>query len=279
MGSFGIYSQPLAKWSAFKQKPIKVQAFVLSSSVWAIFLVYSIIYCQFYVAFIEHASSRLSESFIWALKEYGPWLLLTPCILIGYSMLWSSSKRLMPMLLVGSWVLLTAYRVSLDCLLNPDVNLYGSIVYFAPNHLAVAIFVLLGWGLVFRPIGHIKEQTVQNECLNLKVGDNEKFESLRVMKGTHEIEVAVTDITCISAAGNYMEVDVGTNTYLLRSTMKDLEARLRAHHFVRVHRSHLVNFGAIECFCNNNQVQLSSGRRLPTSRRYSRFIDNNQLVN
>lgn len=52
--------------------------------------------------------------------------------------------------------------------------------------------------------------------------------------------VSVQEIDWVEAAGDYVRLHVGDRSHLLRETMKNLEARLEAGQWVRVHRSTLV---------------------------------------
>jgi two-component system LytT family response regulator len=52
--------------------------------------------------------------------------------------------------------------------------------------------------------------------------------------------VEIETIEWIDAAGDYMCVHAANETYILRSTMKELEKKLTAE-FVRIHRSTIVN--------------------------------------
>ena len=76
--------------------------------------------------------------------------------------------------------------------------------------------------------------------------------------------VDVDTIERIDAAGDYMCIQTGDNTLILRETMKDLEKRLDPRRFQRVHRSTIVNLDLVrqvkphtngECF-----LVLDSGR-------------------
>ncbi|MBB3765021.1 LytR/AlgR family response regulator transcription factor [Sphingomicrobium lutaoense] len=92
--------------------------------------------------------------------------------------------------------------------------------------------------------------------------------------------VDVGDIERIDAAGDYMCIQTGDNTLILRETMKDLEKRLDPRHFQRVHRSTIVNLDQVkqvkphtngECF-----LVLGSGAEVKVSRSYrdvvARFV-------
>ena len=58
--------------------------------------------------------------------------------------------------------------------------------------------------------------------------------------------LSVDDIKWIEAAGVYVELHVGTKTYLYRSSMIQMAERLDPHRFVRIHRSTLVNTASIQ---------------------------------
>ena len=82
--------------------------------------------------------------------------------------------------------------------------------------------------------------------------------------------VDVDTIERIDAAGDYMCIQTGDNTLILRETMKDLEKRLDPRRFQRVHRSTIVNLDLVrqvkphtngECF-----LVLDSGAQVKVSR-------------
>ena len=88
--------------------------------------------------------------------------------------------------------------------------------------------------------------------------------------------VRVADIDYIDAAGDYMCIHVGSETHILRETMKSMEARLDPGVFQRVHRSTIVNLDQVkavhphangECF-----LTLHSGRELKVSRSYKGVV-------
>lgn len=84
---------------------------------------------------------------------------------------------------------------------------------------------------------------------------------------THLVEL--DSIEWIDAAGDYMCVHAGDQTYILRSTMKDLEKKLSSQ-FVRIHRSTIVNVDKVrsvdaipkgECLLHlDNEVCLKASR-------------------
>jgi two-component system LytT family response regulator len=57
--------------------------------------------------------------------------------------------------------------------------------------------------------------------------------------------LAVRDIDWIEAADNYARIWTGGRSYLLRESMRELEARVRPHGFIRAHRRALVPVAAV----------------------------------
>lgn len=85
--------------------------------------------------------------------------------------------------------------------------------------------------------------------------------------------VRVDEVAWISGADNYVTLHVGTRPYLLRRTLKALEAELPADRFVRVHRSLIINVDHVASVEPHTHgayvVTMQNGTRLTTSRTYS----------
>ncbi|WP_037498222.1 LytR/AlgR family response regulator transcription factor [Sphingomonas jaspsi] len=108
-----------------------------------------------------------------------------------------------------------------------------------------------------------------------------RFEKMINIRDQGQIfRVDVDTIERIDAAGDYMCIQTGENTLILRETMKDLEKRLDPRRFQRVHRSTIVNLDQVrqvkphtngECF-----LVLESGAQVKVSRSYrdvvARFV-------
>lgn len=92
----------------------------------------------------------------------------------------------------------------------------------------------------------------------------------RVTKNGRDIFVAPDQIDWIEAAGNYVVLHSGKNTYMMRDTMKAIEDKLADTPFIRVHRSAMVNLHNVEALETDSAgplVELRSGRRIPVSKR------------
>jgi hypothetical protein len=85
------------------------------------------------------------------------------------------------------------------------------------------------------------------------------------------------DIHWVEAAGNYVELHVGNETYMLRSTMKEIETRLGNQNFARVHRSAIVNRDEVKrvspAMNGDKTILLNSGHELRLSRRYKQNLE------
>jgi hypothetical protein len=93
-----------------------------------------------------------------------------------------------------------------------------------------------------------------------------------VRKLGREFLVAADDIEWVQAAGNYANLHVRGKVYPLRSTLAELESRLDAARFLRVHRSHLVNVDRIASIepldSGDARIHLHDGTVVPCSRRH-----------
>jgi two-component system LytT family response regulator len=88
--------------------------------------------------------------------------------------------------------------------------------------------------------------------------------------GDRIVPVNVDDIEHIDGAGDYSELRCRSRSFLVALRLKDLEVRLDGTHFLRVHRSHLVNLDhVVEIRARDPhrlEVVLASGDVVPASR-------------
>jgi two-component system LytT family response regulator len=71
-------------------------------------------------------------------------------------------------------------------------------------------------------------------------------EVIAIRTGREVIRLKSAEIDWIDAAGDYMCVHAGSQTHVLRGTMKDLEASLDPAAFQRIHRSAIVNLKRVK---------------------------------
>ena len=100
----------------------------------------------------------------------------------------------------------------------------------------------------------------------------QKLDRLVVKSGGRVFFLRTQEIDWIEAAGNYVRLHLGEESHLFRETMNNMEGRLDAQRFVRIHRSRIVNTDRIKemqpWFNGEYVVVLQNGTRLTLSRGY-----------
>ncbi|MFB6099359.1 MAG: LytR/AlgR family response regulator transcription factor [Salinibacter sp.] len=106
-----------------------------------------------------------------------------------------------------------------------------------------------------------------------KGADETASERLYVRHGDKIIPVAPTDIRWIEAAGDYSKLHTDEKTYLSSMGIGDLEERLDPARFMRVHRSHILAFPAIDHLYSDGsggyKAVLDDGTKVRVSRSYA----------
>jgi two-component system LytT family response regulator len=91
-------------------------------------------------------------------------------------------------------------------------------------------------------------------------------------RGSKHYFVKVADIDWIEAVGNYVRLQTGETSHLIRETMKGVEAKLDPAAFIRIHRSALVALDRIQSIEAREQGEYlvtMRGAKLVSSRGYS----------
>jgi two-component system, LytTR family, response regulator len=100
--------------------------------------------------------------------------------------------------------------------------------------------------------------------------ERSSFRRLAVRNNGHVLFLAPEEIEWIEAAGNYVRLNAGGESHLLRETMSGVEAKLPRERFLRIHRSAIVNLERVREMVPTPHgdfvVVLTSGKRLPLSR-------------
>lgn len=78
------------------------------------------------------------------------------------------------------------------------------------------------------------------------------------------VKLKLQDITYLEADANYTQVHTKDRKFVIRSTLKELEVKLDANRFVRVHKSFLINLEEIEGI-QAESVHIA-GKEIPISR-------------
>jgi two-component system LytT family response regulator len=84
--------------------------------------------------------------------------------------------------------------------------------------------------------------------------------------------VPTRDIELVQASGKHIKIFVHGRCFIARQTLRDVEARLDRSHFVRVHRSTIINIEQIvelnPLFHGDCEIVLKRGSRVTLSRRF-----------
>ena len=103
-------------------------------------------------------------------------------------------------------------------------------------------------------------------------GQPRYLERIVVRTGGRILFLRVSEIDWIGAEGNYAALHMGQRSHLLRETMAALERKLDPRHFIRIHRSTIVNIERIREFApmfkGEYEILLEDGTRLTSSRAY-----------
>lgn len=124
-----------------------------------------------------------------------------------------------------------------------------------------------------------KDQDLTNRILELlsavksgKPPVPEFEERLAIRTNGRVVFLSLEEIQWIEAAANYVRLNTGKVSYLFRETISRVSERLNPSHFVRIHRSAIVNVRQIKELIPVNSgeyvVVLHSGKELSCSRGY-----------
>ena len=100
---------------------------------------------------------------------------------------------------------------------------------------------------------------------------------LTVKNDDRVVVVRTADIDSIESAGNYVSVNVGKDSHILRETLNTLAKQLDPEKFLRVSRSVIVNIDRVKelqpMFKGEHIIVLQNGKRLPMTRGLLREVE------
>ncbi|MCB0395537.1 MAG: response regulator [Flavobacteriales bacterium] len=83
---------------------------------------------------------------------------------------------------------------------------------------------------------------------------NTTADSVFVKSNSRQKRVKVEDILYVEALKDYVVVNTVSERYTIHSTMKDIQKKLPTKHFVRAHRSFIVNIDKIDIIEDSNLI-------------------------
>jgi two-component system LytT family response regulator len=123
--------------------------------------------------------------------------------------------------------------------------------------------------LAIAAVGQARSASIPAASLvHAEPGEQRRFAQRLAVEADEKIVLLRTeDIEWLQASGNYIRVHLGGFVYLLRQSLKNLQALLDPSRFLRVHRNVVVNLDHVEEFYlpaeGNMFVRLKSGLCLP----------------
>lgn len=97
-------------------------------------------------------------------------------------------------------------------------------------------------------------------------------ETIAVKVNSDIINIKLDDITYIKSMGNYVKLNTGKKSYMCTTSTVDLEKKLPAERFVRIHKSFIVSTKKIERIADGNVY--IDGTELPVGITYLRKLEN-----
>ena len=118
-------------------------------------------------------------------------------------------------------------------------------------------------------------QKIKNLLSHLKT-NRDFLDRLVINHKDRLVVISVKEVDSVTAYGNYLKVNTGGKTYLLRDTINNLSQRLDPNVFLRIHRSTIVNAERIKefqpMFGGQYAVILKDGSEFVLSRNYRKEI-------
>ena len=248
---------------------------------WSAYMLFLMFYCAFYKMVVMSGPADFLASLAYAVKQWAIWPMLTLAAFFCLRRVDDPRVWRRQLLRLGSGVILVSVllRVVVDLFTEP-ASIGSDLVLSLPRYFT-AFLIWYFW---------LREKSAQTSPrpIPTEAAVEAGVEhlpgrplTLLVSRGSHECLVRVADVNGFSAAGNYVEVYVNDQVYLMRATMKQVEEQLSAEEFIRIHRSHIVRVTQVEHIKGQSSgsglVRLRCGRELPISKRYRNHLQQYRL--
>ncbi|HEV8370726.1 MAG TPA: LytTR family DNA-binding domain-containing protein [Pyrinomonadaceae bacterium] len=117
---------------------------------------------------------------------------------------------------------------------------------------------------------------IMNMLQELKAGPR-YLERFAIKNGEKILFVRTEDVDAIEAQGNYVRLNLGSSSHLLRETLNNVEAQIDPRMFVRIHRRTIVNMNRVKELQTwargEYRVVLLTGACYSLSRSYRQHFD------
>lgn len=112
------------------------------------------------------------------------------------------------------------------------------------------------------------ELKVENDLLKSLTAFKSEAEYLFVKHHSRLVKLNASDIYFVEALKDYVQVVTKDQKYTIHATMKDVEKKMPASFFQRVHRSFIVSLDKIEAIAGGNIIVQDLGKEIPVGGNY-----------
>lgn len=134
---------------------------------------------------------------------------------------------------------------------------------------AVDAFGLEAVDYLLKPIDIVKlRRAVERVRERIKKSPTLTQGTITIPTSTGQIVVKLEDVLFLKADGSYTEVHTSNDRHLVSRKLIEMEELLDPEHFLRVHRSYVVNIGKVVEFVrqSNSSLKMENGAVIPVSR-------------
>ena len=162
----------------------------------------------------------------------------------------------------------------------------------AHDEYALTAFELGALDYVLKPFGRERLERVLNRARSVSAGGTEflldratlalqptpprRLSKIFVRDGNRILPLGISQIERVQAADDYVTIVTSAKEYLVSVRLSDLERHLGGEHFLRIHRSHLINLEHVasiqRCDAARLEVVMTSGVRIMASRTGSKRL-------
>ncbi|NNF96228.1 MAG: LytTR family transcriptional regulator [Halobacteria archaeon] len=129
----------------------------------------------------------------------------------------------------------------------------------------------IGTCMIFYDLTDLATVPVENETEVTQEKGRRKLFKLPVYKDKQVLLIDLEAVSAIKAEGHYSTLYTDDENYLCNLSLSDLEDRINSEHFLRVHRSYIVNLQYAKAFEKVDEhcyliLDIKDGMRIPISR-------------
>ena len=121
----------------------------------------------------------------------------------------------------------------------------------------------------------VRRRFADNEMQSSPPPEKQSLTRIFVRSGNQIVPLKIDDIARFEADDDYVKVFAGNRSFLINQTLAELETRLDASRFCRVHRSHIINLEFIEKVASQDRrllIILKDKTEILASRSGSQFL-------